>query len=116
MFTITISTADGRSVTSDDAKTLMNRIQSWNGAKPMRTADRDRLYFLGQALREERIKDAGDIAGTLGLNFAFAPARQQDAYERITEAELNDPTRDFMIDEFSVPVDPADATQCDACQ
>jgi hypothetical protein len=101
MFTVTISTADGKSITSDDAGWLVLRVCTWLGftpTRPLGRRDKELVDTLSLALRQNRLKDAGHVADELGLNFAFAVPNDSDRHD------------------YYVPVDPADATICESCE
>jgi hypothetical protein len=96
MLTITLSDTEGHTITTHDAADL-ERFALRHGS----TLDSDRLPELAMLLyiaASERPSLAGSAANALGLNFSFS-------YQPVPARET-----------YLVPVDPADATQCESCQ
>ena len=94
MFTITISTDAGETITSSDPAALVQQVRIW--IAPTNIETRHALRELRQCLDDYLIYLAGTWVNYLGLNFAWTPKPPAT------------PT-------YLVPVDPADATICEAC-
>jgi hypothetical protein len=105
MTTWTISTTDGRTVTSSNTAELRQAVCGWFPAMPgVQIATAMKLML--DAIRKGHVHDAGTWADVLELNLAWAPGSHRPA-EPAVSAELAG---------YLVPVDPAEATNCEACQ
>ena len=93
MLKVTISTKAGETVTTADATEARNFVIEHAEADPITAViDGGRFHLL---MLWDAWKEAGDLAGDLGLNFAVAAAPREI---------------------YTVPVDPADATICEGCE
>lgn len=108
MKTITISTGDGRTITSSSVIELRDTVCGWWPAMPgQETAFWMKRLF--DSIRKGHMMKAGNAAFMLDLKFAFAPgtARTADPYAEVQATALRD---------YLVPEDPASLTDCEACQ
>lgn len=86
MRTVTVSTSNGRTLTTDNPFELSERLRLWGVRAP---------HVVVALVMRDRIEEAGNAVAADEINFAAAGP---------------------SAPAYVVPVDPADATQCDSCQ